>query len=197
MNIANQITVSRLALTLLFIVTMSTHARFMESVSTLIFIAASISDYYDGKLARQYGIVTRFGQLVDPLVDKILISSAFIFFLTTPDLGIPAWAVIVIISREFIVTGMRLLAAGHGTTIAADSTGKKKTALQITTSIVTLLYLSAREINGAWHLDLLDQIDLWLRPVPMALVVVTALVTVYSGFLYGVKNREVLTKDLG
>jgi CDP-diacylglycerol--glycerol-3-phosphate 3-phosphatidyltransferase len=135
-------------------------------------------------------MITDFGKLMDPLVDKIMIAAAFICLVP---LGvIPAWVVIVIISREFLITGLRLLALSKGCILPAESMGKHKTAWQIITVIFFLSVLSIREIQhtgplpGGWYFSDLPSY------AGAVLVAITLGFTIYSGFGYLWKNRELL-----
>ena len=124
MNLPNKLTASRLWLAAIFVAcfAVDVHGRF--SVALLVFLLATLTDYLDGVLARKRGLITDFGKLMDPLADKILTSSAFISLCA---IGyFPAWAVIVIISRDFLITGLRSLAASKGIVVAADRLGKAR-----------------------------------------------------------------------
>jgi CDP-diacylglycerol--glycerol-3-phosphate 3-phosphatidyltransferase len=184
MNLPNTLTLSRLGLTVIFVGCFSLEAVHRFTAALVVFLIATVTDYLDGALARKRGLVTDFGKLMDPLADKILTSSAFICL---SGLGaIPAWAVIVIISREFLITGLRALAAAKGVVLPAERLGKHKTAWQMITIIYFLTLLALRE---------------WLTPVwwnaaweagAVGLVAMTVLLTVYSGAAYLVKNRGLL-----
>jgi CDP-diacylglycerol---glycerol-3-phosphate 3-phosphatidyltransferase len=150
MNIPNRITVSRILLIPIFIIIMSVPFNWGEwnigdatlpvshFVAALIFIIASTTDWIDGHYARKYNLVTNLGKFLDPLADKLLVSSALILLI---EMGIaPAWVVIIIISREFAVTGLRLVAAGEGIVLAAGKMGKLKTATQMIAIASLLLH---------------------------------------------------------
>lgn len=143
MNWANRLTIGRFFLTLLFVLALSGHWKYSYTLGLSLFLLASITDYADGFIARRFGMVTDFGKLMDPLVDKIMMASAFICLV--PANAIPAWAVIVIISREFLITGLRLLALSKGKILPAEAIGKHKTAWQIVTVVFFLLLLAGRE----------------------------------------------------
>jgi len=114
----------------LFVIFMSFDNTFCYATAWIIFIAASVTDFIDGRIARSRHLVTNFGKLMDPVADKILMAAAFIMLLTVSELSVPAWAIIAIIGREFLVTGARSIAAGDGIVIAANLWGKLKTVLQ-------------------------------------------------------------------
>ena len=196
MNIANRITLSRLALAVLFVFILTIKLPYAFCAGLCIFIVAGITDYWDGKIARKYGMITKFGALIDPLVDKILICSALIFFLTVPFLKIPAWTVIVIISREFAVTGLRLVAASRGKILPAVSAGKHKTAVQLATVITILVFLSLREFAPRTQLYSEALLDSYGLPLILAMMLISAVLTVYSGLMYLVRNKELLLEDV-
>ena len=188
MNLPNRLTVARFFLTLGFVAALSVDWRYGHTLALALFIAGSITDYADGYIARRYRLVTDFGKLMDPLVDKIMIAGGFICLV--PPQGIPAWAVVVIISREFLITGLRLLAASKGIVLPAESLGKHKTGWQIATVIFFLLILSAREFPGlGLSAALLDQVQSRLGT---PLIGVALGLTLYSGVGYLWKNRELL-----
>jgi CDP-diacylglycerol--glycerol-3-phosphate 3-phosphatidyltransferase len=146
MNWANRLTVSRFFLALVFVVAMSAGWKYGHTIALAVFLVAGITDYADGEIARRFSLITDFGKLMDPLMDKILIAAAFICLI--PYHAIPAWAVVVVVSREFAITGLRLLAISKGRLLAAESLGKHKTFWQITTVIFFLLMLSISELKG-------------------------------------------------
>lgn len=138
-NLPNSITLSRLVLTLVFIVTASMGTHLTLIIALVSFLIATISDWLDGYLARKLNLVTALGKLLDPLADKILVASAFVYF-TSQNLC-PVWVTSVIIGREFLVTGLRQIAIEQGTVIAADRLGKWKTSLQLAFGITSLVWL--------------------------------------------------------
>ena len=194
MNLPNKLTVSRLILTAIFLLAMFVEFPFHITAALVLFVAASLTDLFDGIIARRRNLVTDFGKLMDPLADKVLICSAFIAFIELE--WMPAWMVIVIVARELAITGLRLLAASKNIVLAAERQGKNKTISQITAAIALLVthshddwgivgQLFAFEIAGhawAWWVA---EISKWVA------VVLTAL----SGFLYLWKNREVYLND--
>ena len=138
MNLANKLTMLRVILVPIFLVFLiGKGIPYGSIIATLIFIIASLTDQLDGYIARSRNQITNFGKFMDPLADKLLVCSALIIFV---ELGyIPSWAVVIIIGREFIVSGIRLIAADNGTVIAANMLGKIKTNAQMFMSIFMIL----------------------------------------------------------
>ena len=187
MNWANRLTLGRLAISLGFVVALSCDWRWGHTTGFVLFVIAGITDYFDGEIARRYSMVTDFGKLMDPLVDKIMIAAAFVCLV--PLNVFPAWVAVVIISREFLITGLRLLALSNGEVLAAESIGKHKTAWQIGTILFFLALLSAEElwapattrwVSQAWHYG-----RVILIPIVLGF-------TLYSGAGYLWKNRALL-----
>src|SRR3954453_16339270 len=118
MNVPNKLTISRFALTVGFLVVMFSRIRYFESLVLLFFSVASLTDYFDGKIARRDKLITNFGILMDPLADKILTCSAFIAFVDRDVM--PAWMVVITFARELVFTGLRLLAASKQVVLAAE-----------------------------------------------------------------------------
>ena len=178
MNVPNRLTILRVVMIPLFVVAMLWETLpYHEYIALALFVGACITDFFDGYLARKYNQITTFGKFMDPLADKLLVCAAMICFLTNQQTQMPAWAVIVIISREFIISGFRLVAAEKGVTIAASYWGKVKTVVQMVMSIVLILDFS---FSGA---ELLEWMLIWAAVV----------LTVISLLDYIYKNRAVLS----
>lgn len=153
-------------------------------------LIATYTDWLDGQIARSRGLITNLGKLLDPLADKVLVAALLVALVELQ--VFPAWAVIVILSREFLVTGLRMVAAAEGAVLAADNWGKHKTAWQLITLIVALLALTVREFMraaGTWD-ETFFGLN-WLVPLQGLLGVATAL-TVISGWLYCWNNRGLI-----
>lgn len=174
MNIPNKLTVLRVFLVPLFVVFMLVPfpGEWSKWAALLVFIFASLTDLADGKIARKYGLVTNFGKFMDPLADKLLVCSALICFVETDQ--IPAAIVIVIVSRELIISGVRLIAADNGVVLAANIWGKLKTVCQMVMTVVLIADLDGMEI--------LEQI----------LIYASLILTVISLACYLYQNRGVL-----
>ena len=175
MNLPNKLTVLRVLLIPFFVLftLVDLVPGYSKYIAVLIFIAASLTDLLDGKIARKYNLVTNFGKFMDPLADKLLVCAALICLVSEELL--PAWMVIIIISREFIISGFRLVASDNGVVLAASYWGKFKTTFQMLMIIVLLL-----DLGGVF--DLIGQVLTWLA----------LLLTVVSLIDYLVKNKHVI-----
>jgi CDP-diacylglycerol--glycerol-3-phosphate 3-phosphatidyltransferase len=190
MNLPNQLTLGRLIITLPFVAALSVDWPGTKTIALCLFVLATLTDYADGLIARRYNLVTVFGQLMDPLVDKIMTISAFICLVALHE--IPAWAVILIVSREFLVTGLRLIAASRGRTLPAERLGKHKTAWQMATIIYFLVLRSAQEFGGSGWATTNNPL---LGSLGVALVAVTVALTLLSGIGYLAKNWDLLRES--
>src|SRR5687768_18143850 len=140
MNLPNKLTLSRFILTAAFLVVFFTAWRYHATIALVLFCVASLTDYFDGMIARRDKLITNFGILMDPLADKILVCSAFIAFV---DRGwIPAWMAVIVVARELAITGLRLVAASKNLVLAAEGFGKHKTISQIV-AIISVLVLDS------------------------------------------------------
>jgi len=202
MTVANKLTLSRLAMVPAFMVFMFFDHFWTRVAALVIFIIASITDWYDGKIARATGTVTVIGTFLDPLVDKMLIAAALVGFVELGELHIRAWMVVLIISREFLITGLRSLAASRGLVVAAEGAGKFKMASQITAIITILVILILNSAFDKWPAIAPDAPDGWqlllrqvLERTPFWLVFATAVLTVVSGLFYIQKYSELLKTE--
>jgi CDP-diacylglycerol--glycerol-3-phosphate 3-phosphatidyltransferase len=195
-NLPNRLTLLRVGLVPLFLALLAFDNVYTHLLALVTFVAAAITDYYDGKIARARSQETDFGRLMDPLADKILICAAFIYFVESYP-RIPAWIVTIIIAREFAVSGIRMLAASKGKIVAADTTGKLKTISQLTaiiTILVVIAYIKLSETISAisyWHV-----IEGWVRPLIYILIGFTLFMTVVSGYNYLKANRRLFWDSL-
>ncbi len=146
MNLPNKLTILRVLMIPFFVFFMlyPDAPEWMKWAALAVFVAASLTDLLDGKIARKYNLITNFGKFMDPLADKLLVCSALICFVATAQ--VPAWVVIVIISREFIVSGFRLIASDKGVVLAAGMSGKIKTVLQMIMTIVVIADIPGFEL---------------------------------------------------
>lgn len=198
MNLPNILTLARCVLAAIFVVLMSFDHVASYIAAYGIFTAAAITDYYDGKIAREQNLITNFGKLLDPVADKILMVAGFIMLMRVPDLYIPGWAVIAILAREYLITGARSLAASEGVVIPANVWGKAKTAIQMTyVFIVLALVIVLRIVLAAPPLRALLPGDpgmyiLGLEYVSLGGIIVVAIYTVYSGVQFTWANWNAL-----
>lgn len=179
MNIANKITIFRVFLVPIFLIVLYIDFPYNEFVATAIFIIAALTDTLDGYLARSRNLVTNFGKFIDPLADKILVSAALIALVEMNK--VPAWLVIIIIAREFTITGFRVIAASEGVTIAASPLGKFKTITQLIAIPLLLLDNFPFKTTGI-------QVDIIMIDIALFF-------TVVSGIDYLYKNKDTLKLD--
>ena len=196
MNIANKLTLIRILLVPFFIFFMVYDTFQMRIASMLIFILASLTDTLDGYLARKYKTVTDFGKFMDPLADKLLVSAALISFVEIIELSIPAWMVITIISREFIITGLRSIAATKNIIIPAALSGKFKTTLQMI-AIITILFILCINSLLVEFFKIDPQTIFLLRITPFILMFITTILTLISGLSYIFKYKYLLLETGG
>lgn len=178
MTTASKITVVRIAMIPVFFVVMLLDFSGSWIVSLAVFAVASLTDSLDGYVARKYNQVSNFGKFIDPLADKLLVTAAILLFIERGQMS--AWAVMIIIAREFAVTGLRLVAVEGGRVIAAAKSGKIKTAASIVAICIMLTPVHSAQLGFSW---------LTVDAVCVAVMLVT---TVYSGIEYFFKNRDVL-----
>lgn len=185
MNLPNKLTMIRIVMAPIFLALLMIDFPGHYILAMLVFILASLTDMIDGKFARKYNLITDFGKFMDPLADKMLTSAAFIGFI---QLGLGygiVWITMIVLTREFLITSLRLSAAGNGTVIAANIWGKAKTVTQMIGIIVTLFYYSLTTfdfipdlmISGFYALSV---VSLWI----------SAILTVISGVIYIYDNRK-------
>lgn len=177
MNLPNKLTTFRVILIPFFVFFMlaPNMTGINNYIAVAIFIVASLTDLLDGKIARKYNLVTNFGKFMDPLADKLLVCSAMICLIQTGQLA--AWIVVIIIAREFIISGFRLVASDNGIVIAASYWGKFKTVSQMALIIVLIM-----DLGGVWNV------------VGTVLTWVALLLTIVSLIDYIAKNKQVLTQ---
>ena len=172
MNLPNQLTLLRIVLILPFLLVLYLDVPWAAYIALAIFILASLTDLLDGKIARKRNLITDFGKFADPLADKMLVTAAMLWFVENGQM--PGWALLIVIVREFAVSGLRMVASDKGRVIAAGWSGKVKTAASMVCIILMLLPLPA----------IVSQIC-------TAVIVLT---TIYSGVEYFMKNADILAE---
>jgi len=199
MNLPNKLTLARFVFTIFFLAAMFWRFAFSETAALALFCVASLTDYYDGKIARRDKLITNFGTLMDPLADKIMTCSAFIAFVGRGT--VPAWMVVIIVARELAITGLRLLAASKNVVLAAERFGKHKTISQIVAVIAILIdQIMQKNQWGAvgqaifgWHIFGPHSWSWWVAEIFKWLSVI---LTFVSGFVYLWKNRRLYLDDM-
>ena len=189
MNLPNKLTISRIIMIPLLIAVYLLRSLLPNAylwVMGIIFLVASLTDYFDGAIARKRNIVTTFGKFMDPLADKLLVLTALLIlsdnYFYQAQMWMPFWFVVIILARELIVTSIRLVAVGEGKIIAASSLGKFKTG---STMVAILWYLFLMGLNIAW-----------IIVIGWALMGIALLFTIISGFDYFWKNRKLIFESI-
>lgn len=196
-NLPNQLTIARCVLAIVFVVFMSFTHWLNYALAYITFLLATITDYWDGKIARRTQTVTKFGQLIDPVADKVLMVSAFIMLMKLEELKIPGWCVVVILTRELLVTGLRAFAAVEGTVIPADPYGKVKTVLQMTYVFVFLFIATLRRFlldipTTLISAERIYSYDTIVSSASLIAIMLVAFYTLFSGLEILWKNKQIL-----
>ena len=200
MNLPNKITLTRICMIPLMVVVpfLGIEGRFdifggltySNLIIVIIFLIASITDFFDGYLARKNNLVTTFGKFLDPIADKLLVLSALLMLVEAGT--IPAWIPIIIAAREFIVSGIRMLAAGEGNVIAASWLGKVKTVSQMIA--ITFAFLGTNSF-GDFLIGNLTGSELIINVLMSLGMIVAVAATIWSGVDYFVKSKEIVLKS--
>jgi len=195
-NLPNKLTLSRVLMVPVFVAVISFNHVAAYVIAFIIFTIATITDYYDGKIARERNLITNFGKLFDPVADKVLVTAAFVMLMKLPQLDVPGWTIVAILAREFLVTGARTIAASEGSVIAASRVGKIKTILQMI-FIFTFLFLATASFPvDAWASESASASYKWYLEVASYVgSVFIAAFTVYSGLHFVRENWKSLKLD--
>lgn len=195
MNLANKLTIIRIFLVPIFLIFIAVKSfPYGNIIATFIFIIASLTDQLDGYIARSRNQITNFGKFMDPLADKLLVTAALISLVELQ--LIPSWAAIIIIAREFAVSGLRTIAASEGVIIAASWWGKIKTVIQIVAIILLLLQVNIE--SSAVLMNIVEKsksLSIFFNYIPSIALYVAVLITVISGIDYFVKNKTAISID--
>ena len=181
MNLPNKLAMLRMILIIPFVLIMQVGLTtdnlaleiFIRLIATIIFVGAAITDYFDGKIARKYNMITNLGKLIDPLADKLLVISAMVVFTEYDRLSL--WIVLIIIFRELLITGLRSIVAAEGVVIAAETLGKWKTTTQMIALTIMILLPTSGLVNNI-------------------LMLIPLILTIQSGVEYVMKSKEILIK---
>ena len=191
MNIANRLTMSRIFLTFVFMFFLSIQGLWAKVLALIIFIIAALTDLFDGMIAQKKNMITDFGRLMDPIADKILVLAAFAVFVQMQ--LVDAWMFVIIVSREILITSLRLFALNKGKVLSAARAGKHKTVSQMLVIFAILGFVVLKETvltystwNPAW--------DRFFERGIYFLMLITVVHTLYSGLSYLWENRKVIAK---
>jgi len=204
LKLPNHLTLARLYLTFIFIILFSIDSVYTYYYGLVVFIIAAITDIYDGRLARTYKMISKFGKIMDPVADKILTCAGYIIIVKSKIVNIPAIPVILILMREFFITGLRTIKAGEGNIIAANLSGKIKTTFQFIALITILVIIVIKK----WFLQFMPDFKyeffylikepLWLKYLfvfcnyaPVILIYLAMITTIYSGYIYFRNYKDV------
>lgn len=190
MNIANRITMLRIVLTFVFMFFLFVNGLWAKIAAFIVFLLAALSDFLDGLIAQKKNMITDFGRLMDPIADKILVLSAFAAFVQMQ--LIEAWMLIIIVSRELLITSLRLFALNKGKVLSAAKAGKHKTLSQMLVIFFILGFIVFKEVmlnfytwNPAWE-------KIFRQGIDIVMWFIVAL-TLYSGFSYLWENRKIIS----
>lgn len=201
MNLPNILTLSRLVLAGVMMAFLTLAMPYAKSLALVVFVVAGITDFLDGEIARRRNLITPFGRLMDPLTDKVMVCAALVSFveiqIKVTGKGtvalLPAWIVVIVIAREFLVTGLRLLAAGRGNIISAGKWGKHKTVWQIVAIVIILMGLAIRtDILPAYSAVKLANFDFAFYYIVQGVALAVVAITVASGGMYFYQHRELI-----
>lgn len=194
MNTPNKLTIIRMVLVPIFMLLLLWQFKWHSLAALLVFIAASLTDMFDGKIARKRGLVTDFGKFLDPIADKMLTTAAFLGFICL-DIGYGVvWVTLIVLLREFTVSSVRMISAARGKVIAADKWGKVKTVVQMVSIIMALTFEVLKEALMSFGVsdNILKLTGTITGIAVTAAIWISAVLTVVSGLNYIFKNKELL-----
>lgn len=186
MNLPNRLTFGRIILTFVFMFFLFSHGIIAKLLAFFVFVIAGLTDFYDGRIAKDKDLITDLGKFMDPLADKILVLSAFLSFVQMQ--LIPAWMAVMVISRELLITGLRIFVLGKGKVLVATRQGKHKTVSQMVTIFSILFFLVLKELfikYNVWN----KNFELYSHFGIMILMSITVVLTLISGISYVWENR--------
>ncbi|MGB2600887.1 MAG: CDP-diacylglycerol--glycerol-3-phosphate 3-phosphatidyltransferase [Candidatus Omnitrophota bacterium] len=190
MNLPNKITIGRIVLAFIFMIALFCGGLTSKILALVIFLVAAATDYLDGYFAKKYNSFSDFGKIMDPVADKILTLAAFLAFVEMK--LVPAWMVVVIIMRELLITSIRLRALMKKEVLAAGMGGKHKTASQMLSIFVILIFIVIKEAGvstfGFWN----NSFEYWYKQLIFILMLITVALTIISGVSYLIGNKKYL-----
>ena len=191
MNIANRITMLRIVLTFVFMGLLFAHGLLAKVLSLVVFISAALSDFFDGMIAHRRNMITDFGRLMDPIADKILVLAAFAAFVQMQ--LIEAWMFVIIVSREILITSLRLFALNKGKVLSAARAGKHKTVSQMAVIFSILGFIVLKEVMLTYFTWNPDWEKIFRQGI-YVLMLLTVGLTLYSGLAYLWENRKIIAR---
>lgn len=189
MNLPNRLTILRIVLAFVFMFLLFSPGLLGKVLALVAFTMACLTDFYDGYIARKYNLITDLGKLLDPIADKILVLAAFLSFVQMR--LIPAWMVVIIIFRELIITGIRVVGLRKGKVLAASMAGKHKTVSQMISIFFILGVIIIKESSKVGISSWGAENEIFLQNSIYLLMSITVVLTLISGFSYFIKNKEI------
>ena len=187
MNIANKLTISRIILTFIFLFFLFSKGTLSQVMALIVFTLAAWTDFLDGFLAKKRNEISDFGKFMDPIADKVLVIAAFLAFVEMK--LVPAWIVVIIVFREFSITGLRVLALAKGKVIEAEMAGKHKTVSQIVSIYIVLFFIVLKSFGtgsgGFWD----ENLEIWFKNAIFYTMIITAILTLVSGISCILRNK--------
>lgn len=196
MKVPNRITVARFLLPLVFIPALMGEWAYGRVLALLLFVSGMASDWLDGYLARRYHEETNFGRLMDPLADKVLVVSALICLAVRDPDYVRAWMVVIIVAREFLVTGLRLIALQMNVVLSAEGIGKHKTAWQMLAITSLLAYNAYQDVHNFVPVRLSAIVDVIMPPALVLVFYLATALTLISGALYFWRHRHLVLTNV-
>jgi CDP-diacylglycerol--glycerol-3-phosphate 3-phosphatidyltransferase len=199
MNLPNRLTVIRLILVPIFVALLSVESIATYILGYIVFTVASITDYWDGRIARERNLITNFGKLMDPVAEKVLMAGAFVMMMDVRALNVPAWTIVAILAREFLVTGARSMAASgpEGKVIAANVWGKYKTVIQMVYIYVFLFFAIVALGLERWAPDYAESYTNVLQWSSLGGIIFVAVFTLYTGIQFAQANWQLFRLESG
>jgi CDP-diacylglycerol--glycerol-3-phosphate 3-phosphatidyltransferase len=194
MNLPNKLTIIRICIIPFYILFLEIGGFYNIVFAFFLFCIASITDFLDGKIARKNKIVTVFGIFFDPIADKLLISAAFIYFISIPYLKIKFWMVFLMISREFLITGLRSISNYKNFTLSVNKFGKIKTAIQIISIVIIMIIIILKEFFLIFYKNEFTLISKNILKIPFFVASISVLFSVLSGIIYILKYKKMLNE---
>jgi CDP-diacylglycerol--glycerol-3-phosphate 3-phosphatidyltransferase len=192
-NIANKLTLFRILLAFIFVCFIYVQSWMANLIALLIFILAGVTDFLDGRLARRQMEITEFGKFIDPIADKILVFAALVSFV---DLNlVPGWMVIAILTRDFLINGLRFLSAKKGIVLSSNQLAKHKTFSQMAAIFIILSGLIIKDISVNFSVFWKSHYSDYFSTVTFIIMLIVVIMSLFSGIMYMLSNRKIFLAD--